>query len=69
MKMTDRIRGLTVILENDYRIDEVEKWIIPTIEMIKGVAEVKPVVVEGTDYINRQAIKLELRESILKVLE
>lgn len=38
--MTDRVSGLTVVLDRDYRIDDVET-IINAIQMIRGVVKVE----------------------------
>lgn len=38
--MTDRVVSLTVILDKEYRVDDVEK-IIDAIQMVKGVAHVE----------------------------
>ena len=50
--MTDRIRVLTVVLDRDYRDDDVQE-IVNAIKMTKGVADVTTTVVEGMDYVNR----------------
>lgn len=38
--MTDRVVSLTVILDQEYRVDDVER-IVDAITMVRGVAEVK----------------------------
>ncbi len=65
--MSDKIKGLTVVLAQDYRDEDVQK-IIDTIEMIKGVKSVTMIEVNANDYINRERIKSELREKIIDVL-
>jgi hypothetical protein len=63
--MTDRVKGFTVTLEEDIRIDDVE-WIMQAICMIRGIAHVEPSISTSDDYMNRQMIKHELREKFLK---
>jgi hypothetical protein len=65
--MTDRYKGLIVSLDNDYRDDDSES-IINGIKMIKGVADVKPIVVNIDDYLNRNRIRMELQEKLLSIL-
>jgi hypothetical protein len=66
--MTDRIRILTVTLDNDYRSDDVES-VLNAIRMVKGVALVSTRVVEGGDYMNRQIATMELRQKVFSALD
>jgi hypothetical protein len=66
--MSDRVRGFTVILERDIRDEDFEA-IRQAVLIVKGVAKVEPEIVSGSDHINRQAIKWELRRKVLEVLE
>ena len=59
--MTDRVKGFTVTLEKDIRIDDVEV-IMQAIRMIRGIADVEPSISTSEDYMNRQMVKHELRE-------
>lgn len=62
--MTDRIRSLTVILENDTRTDDVES-VTDAIRMVRGVHSVtlgKPV--NLTDLTARIQARSELRKKI-----
>jgi hypothetical protein len=63
--MTDRVKGFTVTLEKDIRIDDVEV-IMQAIRMIRGIADVEPCISTGDDYINRKMVKHELREKFMK---
>lgn len=65
--MTDRVKGFTVTLEKDIRIDDVEV-IIQAIRMIRGIADVEPSISTSEDQINRQRIKYELRDKFYKFL-
>jgi hypothetical protein len=70
--MTDRIRHLTVVLDRDYRDDDL-KEIISAIKHLRPVASVKAHVVEAGDYINREVVRsemeLQLYEAIRGVFE
>jgi hypothetical protein len=65
--MTDRIKGFTVTLENDIRIDDVEE-IMRAIRMIRGIANIEPSVSTSDDQMNRQRIKYELRSKFYKFM-
>jgi hypothetical protein len=58
--MTDRVRSLTVTLDKEYRVDDVEA-IVNAIKMTRGVATVENgPVVSGQDHLNRQAIIIDV---------
>lgn len=66
--MTDRIRSLTVILDKDFRDDDIE-YIAHAIRMIKHVSSVElgePV--NLTDHIARQEARLNLGSKIMDVI-
>ena len=65
--MTDRIKGLVVVLGDDYRDDDVES-IVNAILMIKGVVAVNKKVVNMDDYINRIKIRGDLEKRLLNIL-
>jgi hypothetical protein len=58
--MTDRIRTVIVVLDNDYRTDDVQP-ILNALLMVKGVtsAEIGDVL-DPTDYIARHALRHEV---------
>jgi hypothetical protein len=65
--MTDRIHALTVILDKEYRDDDVE-YIINAIRMIKGVSKVECHIHNiDVTYAEEKARK-ELRDKILDLL-
>lgn len=67
--MTDRIRTLTVILDDDYRDDDVEA-IVTALRMVKGVS--KLVVGEPTgiaEIIARDAVRQELRRKLFRAID
>ena len=65
--MTDRVKGFTVTLEKDIRIDDVEV-IMQAIRMIRGIANVEPSISTSEDHMNRQRIKYELRDKFYKFM-
>ena len=66
--MTDRIKGLTVALDQDYREDDVQ-GIINAIKLIKGVANVAPIQSHAEDFINRQRIRADLAEKLQQLID
>lgn len=65
--MTDRLKGLVVVLEQDIRVDDAE-IIINAISMIKGVSKVGKNVRNVEDFIIRTRITQEISEKLLNVL-
>jgi len=61
--MTDRIHALTVVLDRDYRDDDVEH-ITKAIEMIRGVASVDLHVTQMEDHMARERVRRELALTI-----
>jgi len=66
--MTDRIKGLVVVLDQDYRTDDVDE-IVNAIQMVKGVAAVEKNVAEMDDYINRERVRQELVKKLFEALK
>jgi len=66
--MTDKIKGLIVTLDQDYRDDDCQQ-IVNAIEMIKGVISVDMRVYEGNDLMNRVRIKHEVTEKLRNVIK
>ena len=62
--MTDRIQGLTVALDRDYRDDDVEA-IVNAILMVKGVKSVKKSVVDISDYTARVRAVTAIQTKVL----
>lgn len=65
--MTDRIRHLTVVLDRDYRDDDLQE-IISAIKHIRPVASVKAHVVEGGDYIHREVARSEMELKLYEAI-
>lgn len=66
--MTDRIQGLTVALDRDYRDDDVEA-IVNAIMMVKGVKGVTKSVVNISDYTARVRAITEIQGKLVDVLK
>ena len=66
--MTDRIKGFTVALDKDIRIDDVE-FIMNAIKMIRGISNVEPLVVDSNDFVARSRYRNEVLEKIYKTLD
>jgi hypothetical protein len=66
--MTDRVKGFTVTLAEDMRIDDIEP-IMQAIRMIKGVVDVQPSITDSNDHINRIQVLSNIRKKFIKFLE
>lgn len=66
--MSDRIKGLVITLDKDYRDDDVQV-IVNAIKMIKGVVTVDTSLYDISDSINRNRIKMELEEKIWDIFK
>jgi hypothetical protein len=65
--MTDRLKGLVVVLDKDIRVDDAEE-IINAIRMIKGVADVQGSVANYEDYMNRSRVDRAWQERLMKLI-
>jgi len=66
--MTDRIRHLTITLDEDTRDDDL-KSIVSAIEHVRGVANVLPTIVTAQDLLARQAVRAEIQEHLYAAVE
>lgn len=66
--MTDRIRHVTITLDQDYRDDDV-RVILDAIKMIKGVGSVKTKVVDMPEILAREAVRVDLEGKMYKAIE
>lgn len=66
--MTDRYKGVVVTFDHDIRSDDAEQ-IISAILQLRGVIGVAPVNANLNDQINRQRIRIELREKLMRLLD
>ncbi len=66
--MTDRIRTLTVVLDRDYREDDVEP-LIEVLRYVKGVADVKKGdAINPNGHLNREIAAREIKQQLLNLL-
>jgi len=65
--MTDRIKGFTVILEHDIRVDDVQ-GLMEAMCMLKGVSEVIPSTATPDDHMNRARVRGEFRNKLIDFL-
>lgn len=65
--MTDRIKGVIVTLDQDYREDDVEK-IVSAIYQIKGVRSVKSLVSNLEQHIAEERVRHEIGQKLMAVL-
>jgi len=66
--VSDRIKALTVVLDDDYRDDSLDA-LVTAIRLFKGVADVKTHKVTSDDVIARMKIKRELVDKLWDALK
>jgi len=66
--MTDRIKGLTVILEKDVREDDLEVF-IQAISLMKGVQQVIPREANHEDIIQEMRTKSDMKSKIYEFIK
>jgi hypothetical protein len=66
--MTDRTRILTVLLDRDYRIDDVQA-IKDAIGMVRGVIKVDHDVLDGSGYMAIESAKHALKMQIIELFK
>lgn len=66
--MTDRIKSLTVVLENNLRSDDAEP-ILEAIRMIRGVVSVDAHVADLEHHAARQQVLQEITSKVLDALK
>lgn len=66
--MTDRTRLLTVMLDDEYRVDDVEA-IVHAIRMTKGVAKVEINVANASDWLAYSRARSELEKRLWDALK
>jgi len=65
--MTDRIKGFYVSLERDVREDDCEP-LIQAVRMLRGVGAVTTVLVDASDWMNRERATRELETRLWDAL-
>lgn len=66
--MTDRLKGVEVIFDKDYREDDAER-LLDAIRMLRGVALVRPIVSDPLDSMEVSRAKWELRAKLFDLLK
>lgn len=66
--MTDRVRHLTITLDEDLRVDDLEP-IVSAIRHIRGVAGVEQHVVRMEDHLARQAVRAEVQQKLHEAVD
>lgn len=66
--MTDHVKGFTVTLAKDIRIDDIE-YIMNAIKMIKGVQHVEPSIATPFDHTAQIRVKADLKEKFYKFMQ
>lgn len=66
--MTDRVKGITVSLEQDVRTDDIEP-ILDAIRQLRGVADVEVVLSDMNDWMARSRVRSEISGKLLEVYE
>lgn len=65
--MTDRYKGVVVTFDHDIRDDDAEET-LNAIRHIRGVLDVRPVVANHDDHMNRELVRQELMKRLWDVL-
>jgi hypothetical protein len=66
--MTDRVHSLTVILEKDIRVDDIEP-LIQAIQQFRGVLEVTTKVATGDSMMAEWRARHDLGQKLLKLIQ
>jgi hypothetical protein len=67
--MSDRTKCLTVVLDQDYRVDDDAQPIIEAIKMIKGVMSVEANVSDSGTYLAYTIARYELEQRLWNALK
>lgn len=67
--MSDKTVVLTVVLDKEYRVDDMEDSLIPAIKLLKGVAEVKANVADYESYAAYARARHNLEMKLWSVLK
>lgn len=66
--MTDRVKALTVVLDADYRIDDIQV-LVNAIKMMRCVADVEAHVTNFEDYMNRARVRSDIFGEVVKAFD
>lgn len=62
--MTQRLKGFTVILEEDIREDSADE-IINALKMVKGVQQVIPIENDGSESMTEMKVRLDIARELM----
>lgn len=66
--MTDRVKGLTVVLEENIRVDDIEP-LVDAIRLMRGVQSVHLQISEGGDFIVECRVRDNLRRKMYEFID
>jgi len=66
--MTDRVKALTVVLDADYRDDDIEA-LVDAIKMMRCVADVRPEISTYEDYMHRARVRSDIFNDVIKAFD
>ena len=66
--MTDRVKALTVVLDTDYRIDDIQV-LVDAIKMMRCVAAVETHITSFEDYMTRARVRAEIFQDVIKAFD
>jgi hypothetical protein len=66
--MTDRVSSLTVVLKEDWRVDEVDR-VVNAIAMIGPVLSVTPNITDFPEHVATMRVRSEFRTKLLEFLK
>lgn len=65
--MTDRIHSITIVLEEDTRVDDAES-LLNAVKMMKGVVSAEGNVADCVSYVAETRVRSEIGRKLFKVL-
>ncbi len=65
--MTDRVKGLTITLESDIRIEDISPLMNAILQM-KGVIDVSPIISNASDSVVKLRCRQEMREKLYTLI-
>jgi hypothetical protein len=67
--MTDRLAGVLVTFDDNYRVDDLPRVVVDALKMIKGVASVEPITADYQLQIATGRARLKLVNELWDVLK
>ena len=63
-----RVRGITIILDQDYGREDFEERIAPVLHSLRFVGSVEPVVVAGAEQMARLTANMEIEKKVYEAI-